>query len=86
MYLPKAFLAAMACLIAWWILSRILNYRSNIGRKLALPGMTVGCRKQDNGAIWVCDLCAFYGGTVDILLIGAALVLAAIGIWRSIAR
>lgn len=86
MYVPKAILAAIGCFAVWGALSRVLTCRSTIGRKLALHGMTVGCRKQDDGTTWVCDLCAIYGGSADILLIGAATVLAAIGIWQWIAN
>ncbi len=82
MYVPKIFLAAIACLATWTITSRILTCRSRVGRRLALPGMMVGCRKQDNGTIHVCDVCSLYGGSADILLLGAALVLVVIGIWR----
>jgi hypothetical protein len=82
MYIPKMFLVAVACFIVWRILARILNCQSRIGRKLALPSMTVGCRKRDDGGVWTCDLCSWYGGTATILFGGAALVFAAIGIWQ----
>jgi hypothetical protein len=82
MYIPKMFLLAVACLFVWWALSRVLNCQSSIGRKLASRGMLVGCRKRDNGGIWVCDLCSLYGGTADIIFGGAALVFAAIGVWQ----
>lgn len=86
MYVPKMFLLAIACLFVWRILSRVLNCQSKIGRKLALHGMLVGCRKRDDGGIWVCDLCALYGGTADILFGAATLVFAAIGIWQWLKR
>ncbi len=82
MYVPKMFLVAVACLIVWRILSRILTCQSRIGRRLALRGMLIGCRKRDDGGIWVCDVCSLYGGTTTILFGGAALVFAAIGIWQ----
>lgn len=82
MYVPKMFLVAVACLFVWRILSRILNCRSSIGRKLALPGISVGCRKRDDGGNWVCDVCSIYGGTADMLFGVATLVFAAIGIWQ----
>jgi hypothetical protein len=82
MYVPKMFLVAVACFIVWRILSRILTCQSRIGRGLALHGMLVGCRKRDDGGIWVCDVCSLYGGAADILFGGSALVCAAIGIWQ----
>jgi len=82
MYVPKVFLAAVACFIVWRILLRVLTCQSRIGRRLALPCMAVGCRKLDDGGTWHCDVCSLYGGTATILLGGAALVLAAVGIWQ----
>ena len=82
MYVPKMFLVAVACYVAWRILSRLLTCQSRIGRSLALRTMRVGCRKRDDGGIWVCDVCSLYGGAADFLFGGAALVFAAIGIWQ----
>jgi len=81
MYVSKAFLAAIVCLIVWQILSRIFTCQSSIGRKLALPSMAVGCHKLDAGT-WHCDVCSLYGGTATILFGGTALVFAVVGIWR----
>jgi hypothetical protein len=81
-YVPKTFLVAIACFIVWWILSRILTCQSSIGRKLALPGMAIFCRKLDDGGIWHCDVCSLYGGTAAILFGGTALVFAVVGIWQ----
>jgi len=82
MFVPKMPLIAVACFFLWSILSRVLTCQSRVGRKLALPGMLVGCRKRDDGGIWVCDVCSLYLGAVDILLGGATLVFATIGIWQ----
>jgi hypothetical protein len=82
MYVPKMFLVAVACFLVLRILSRVLTCQSRIGRKLALPSMTVGCRKLEDGGAWVCDVCSLYGGAAPILFGGAALVFAAIGIWQ----
>ncbi len=82
MYVPKMFLIAVACYLIWRLLSRIFTCQSRIGRKLALPGMLVGCRKRDDGGVQVCDVCSLYGTTVDILFGGATFVFAAIGIWQ----
>ena len=80
MYVSKAFLAAIGCLIVWQILSRVLTCQSRIGRKLALPSMAVGCHKLDDGGIWHCDVCSFYGGAATILFGGTALTFAVVGI------
>jgi len=85
MYVPKTFLVAFACFIVWRILSRILTCQSRIGRSLARPHMAVGCRKRDDGGIWICDVCSMYGGAAAILF-GGALVFAAIGIWQWLTR
>jgi hypothetical protein len=82
MYVPKMFLVAVACLIVSQNLSSALSCKSRIGRRLALPTMSVGCRKLDDGAVWRCDVCSMYGGTATILFGGAAFVFAAIGIWQ----
>jgi hypothetical protein len=82
MYVPKIFLVAVALFFVWLILSRVLTCQTAIGRGLAVHGMLVGCRKRDDGGIWVCDVCSLYGSVADILFGGAALVCAAIGIWQ----
>jgi hypothetical protein len=82
MYVPKMFLIAVACYIVWRILSRVLTCQSRIGQGLALRTMLVGCRKRDDGGIWVCDVCSLYGGIADFIFGGATLVFAAIGIWQ----
>jgi hypothetical protein len=82
MYVPKMFLAAIACYVVCRILSRFLTCQSRIGRSLALPGMLVGCRQRDDGGIWICDVCSLYSGTAAIIFGGAAIVFAAIGIWQ----
>jgi hypothetical protein len=82
MYVPRAFLFAIGCLFFWRILARVFNCQSRIGRKVALPGILVGCRKQNDGGTRVCDLCSFYGGAADVLFGGATLVLAAIAVWQ----
>ncbi len=82
MYVPKMILIAVGCFVVWLILSRLLTCQTRIGRSLALNSMLVGCRKRDDGGIWVCDLCSLYGGTADFIFGGGALVFAAIGIWQ----
>ncbi|HEU5409174.1 MAG TPA: hypothetical protein VFU48_15510 [Nitrospira sp.] len=82
MYVPKMILIAVALYIVWSAASRVLNCQSSIGRALAPRGMLVGCRKREDGGEWTCDLCSIYGGTADIVLLGAAVVCGTIGIWQ----
>jgi hypothetical protein len=84
--MPKMFLVAVACYIIWRILAHILTCQNSVGRRLALPGMSVGCRKRDDGGIWYCDVYSIYGGTAQILFGGATLLFAAIGIWQRFRR
>jgi len=82
MYVPRVFLLAAACLILWRILYSTFTCQNRVGRKLALPSMSVGCRKLDDGGVWHCDVCTLYGGTATVLFGGAAFVFVAIGIWQ----
>ncbi len=81
MYIPDNFVYAGACYLGYRILGPLLGCQS-IGGKLALRGMLVGCRKIPNGGIWHCDVCALYRSPVEIILLGAMVVFATMGVWK----